>query len=558
VGPSGELHALFRDGTGALLYSRRPGPWDAPEAVTPPGTTIQARAGLAIGADGSVYVGYATRSPEQIYVAERGTDGIWNRTLVEVDPDVGGATAVAVDSAGTVHVASLERNAADVVHFASRAPGSVAFIRAPIAAAGDPRDAIDVIVDGEERPHVAYFDRSAGGVVKLVSINGAEQTMRDVATVGTGNPALSLARDVDGLVHLAYHNDALNAVSHAVLRLGRLWVEPVRTHGNHGELVGMACGADGYCHIAYSVGGRLGISHNRADSFWRIERLGAAGGAGQEPSVAVAPGDHVYVAFRAPDGSLALANRLDGGPWDFATLDPGPVADPELIVGPGGTSVAVAYQGNDEFRWIEDVSSSSIVALILDDEPGSGRWPTGVTTDDGRVHLAYAAAGELRYLTRAPGSIEFDPVEVAASDRTSGAFASMVVLGDVPVVAYQESSRQDLFVATREPSWASELVDEIDDVGSFASLISTHGTSLYVAHFDSTLVTDSTGAVIRRNEDLLFATRFDATAAWTRTAIDTAGDVGRHASLSADDRRRLVVAYHWQDPRDLLLAWRCE
>jgi hypothetical protein len=185
-----------------------------------------------------------------------------------------------------------------------------------------------------------------------------------------------------------------------------------------------------------------------------------------------------------------------------------------------------------------------------------GQWSSIHVAADGDAHVTWydADAGNLRYTwfedADLDAAFEVEIVDGAGVDDRGTHGSIAVGVDGVVHAAYRDESARRLRYARRETSgvWSSEIVpgcasepdcpDSVEDYGEYASLVLIGGLPR-VAFYD------------RSRGDLKFGQR-DADGTWTVSTLDgrdvvrdiDTGDVGLFASAAVDAKQRLGVAYY--------------
>lgn len=252
------------------------------------------------------------------------------------------------------------------------------------------------------------------------------------------------------------------------------------------------------------------------------------------PSTTGSLGGYTGVAMH-PDGQMLIAT-YDASYRNFVLASQWPDGTHETRVVDGWNIEDHGLQDRDRGKW-------SAIAT------GGGDGAV-----DAHAIWYDADAGSLRY-TRIPGGVLDAPLEIeivdgdGADDR--GTHGSIAVASDGVVhAAYRDESNRRLRYARRDLSgvWSSEIVpgcagesecpDDAEDYGEYASLVLVGGLPR-VAFYD------------RSRGDLKLAQR-DISEAWSVSTLDgrdverdmDTGDVGRFASAAVDAKQRLGIAYY--------------
>jgi hypothetical protein len=235
--------------------------------------------------------------------------------------------------------------------------------------------------------------------------------------------------------------------------------------------------------------------------------------------------------------------------------------EPAIIVEADGT-VQIAHfdDTNNDLRLATRPSGGSWAGAALDTTGTVGRGAAIGVDPSGGLHIVYedASARDLRYIFRDPVGMFGDPSAVLTSGRV-GRWNGLSVdgMGSVHVATYSETG-STLEYATRPSGglWTLEPIDDIGEVGEYASIAAQPDGTLHAVAFDRSQLLDALGRPTGRVYDLRYARR-PAGGAWAAETIDERGDVGRYARVATTAEGFVYVVYVDATNNDLRVMRRC-
>ena len=177
----------------------------------------------------------------------RDSAGRWTRERVDAPGSYGGPPSVAVDGEGRPHIAYYDMNKKVLVHAMKGASGWT--LETVDASADVGRDA-SMALDAQGRPHIAYRDETNKDL-KYAYWTGSTWSLQQVDTADDvgGTPALAL--DAQGRPHISYEDVTRRNLKYARWS-GTAWeVTTVDAGGAGGAESALALDGSGRAHIAY-------------------------------------------------------------------------------------------------------------------------------------------------------------------------------------------------------------------------------------------------------------------------------------------------------------------
>jgi len=249
----------------------------------------------------------------------------------------------------------------------------------------------------------------------------------------------------DGRPAVAFYDHREQHLRLAV-ELGDAWVlETVDPQPAAGCDVAAAVGGDGLLRIAYLdlLRGDLRFAEGIPGD-WTVSVLEEEGHVGNDPSLALASGGDVHLAWYAC-GALGTAGCTLG-------------------------DLRYGLRSEGIFQ-----------AETLDEEGDTGWYASMALGTDGRVHIAYHdhGGGRLRYAQGTGGAWI---VETVASGEAAGEFASLVLVDDLPWVAWRDGGAETLRLSHRDAQgdWSTWDLDPGGE-GRYASLLAAPSCGLLCA-----------------------------------------------------------------------------
>jgi hypothetical protein len=283
-----------------------------------------------------------------------GADGCWQVTNIG---DFGSYTSMKRDTGGVYHILYAGWNGLAWATGAGRtwtiAPDRVDSVVAP----GE----VAMVLDAQNRPHVAYYDSDApsGRALKYTEWNGT-QWMRGPSetiamnawtpTISPGNTFLAL--DSAGVPHVTFAQpvDAVNAVGdikYATLQNGAWTIESL---GIVGENPSLMIGTDNVPRIAFQGG--LGLTYAyKSGGVWVTEDVPTFGSWPNSVTMALGPNNSPSIGFAmTANEDMYLATRGTGG-WNVAMVDGDGLPNGDLILGRLGVGLAVDPAGQPHMSY---------------------------------------------------------------------------------------------------------------------------------------------------------------------------------------------------------------
>lgn len=254
---------------------------------------------------------------------------------------------------------------------------------------------ISMVLDANNRPHVAYMNLTNGGdrSLRYVYFDGTNWvpgganagivgTNLWTPTIGFSNTYLKL--DAAGKPHIAYAepSDAVNAygpLRYATLQGGANGTWQSESLGVFGVDPSLAIGSDGAPRIAFN--GDNGLMYAvKSSGAWSFETVVPAEW-GSSVSMALSDTDQPVLSFGLGANEDMYVARRETGGWVVTKIDGDGTSDPHVILGRYGTSIAVDEAGDTHTSYLAiDIYGPTHRCDLKYSGPGGGAPPCVIIT----------------------------------------------------------------------------------------------------------------------------------------------------------------------------------
>lgn len=306
-------------------------------------------------------------------------------------------------------------------------------------------------------------------------------------------------------------------------------VETVDSSGAAGHYASLAIDGTGRLHLCYydSLAGDLRYAL-RSGGSWTYWAIDTGGDVGRFCAVTVGADNNPRVSyFDSTNRALKFA-FFNGTQWAAETADPGPGVGQYTSVCLNGTTPIISYY-DQVSRDLKLATKSGAWSLLRIDTAGSvGRFTSVVNSGNNQTRIAYFS-DSLKQLKFAKQQGSNWPQELPDPAIGAGTYTSLVLNGDIPIIAYFDSANGLIKRASKPSSWVIDTVDADGTAGGHISLALGPGGGPVVSYFD------------RTDGDLRLATRSGSS--WLLEAVDTAGIVGLYTSCRVRSDTSVFIAY---------------
>jgi hypothetical protein len=359
------------------------------------------------------------------------------------------------------------------------------------------------------------------------------------------------------IIHISYTNEKYDQLKYAKKSFSDEWFETFeiedRVSGT-GWFTSIAVDNHGTPHVSYYDWYRGNLKYANLDDPENpvTMKVDTSGDVGLYTSIAYDNADEEVIIsyYDATNGDLKYANAenpIEANDWHEHTLyeggDVGYWTSIDLGVNErkgityynltDGLLQWTYWDGDEWFR--DDVNAISTADLGLstslvidtDDVPHISYF------EDTRDHLKYAFVFN-NNITGLPDSI----TEVVSDTVAAGAFSSIGIRNNQPLIAFYQMEDGDIFTTTKKtPGWDFDDVETSGDNGQYVSMKIDSTGIPHMVYFYATNQDD----VVK--QDLKYAKWDPSTSSWDIETLDSIENVGMFASLALDSNDRAYVSY---------------
>ncbi|HOW28900.1 MAG TPA: fibronectin type III domain-containing protein, partial [Elusimicrobiota bacterium] len=315
-----------------------------------------------------------------------------------------------------------------------------------------------------------------------------------VETIGSGNNSqVSMAIDVDGNYHIAYHLDTPSWDLKYAKWNGSSWdIKTIDAGGLEGWGVSLGMGVDGNLAVSYYSQGsddfRVVRSSDNGANWQTPTAIQSISCCGYQSGIAFAPSNKIYAAYTDGGGGDFKFAENDGSGWVTSIAVGGAGGQSPTnngIVLDGAGNIYVPYQdlNSNEFRLAKSTDSGHtwVTSLITSDViDGNDQI---VLDGNGNVHVSYFAQGlsKVGYAKSIDGGATFT-TEILDDSNYGSAIA---LDGDGnPHIVYQQSTSIK-YAKHNGVSWSTSTVGDVGAAGGVNPQIAIDNVGgVHIAYFD--------------------------------------------------------------------------
>jgi hypothetical protein len=335
---------------------------------------------------------------------------------------------------------------------AAPASADTAFSLVNVDSSNDVGEYLWLAVDDQGRPHLSYYDRTAGAL-RFAVRNGGTWSTRTIDGRAPGTDVggyTFLEFDPAGNPHVVHYDWADGDLEHAWREDGVWSTETVDAGGIVGRYGNLRFDASGVAHVVYYDEGDGDFEYARNDgSGWQLETVDAGGDVGIKARMVIdAAGDLHAAYYDATNTALRYARR-SGATWEVVTVDDGGGQDvgsyASIALDDDGRPWITYYNATTGNPEIAIPGGSGFTTQVIESSPGQRGWFTSLRFDrGGRPVVAYYDLTERKPVLarRVNGSWQVGFVEPT---RDEGPHVALWIDGDTTArIAFHNDARQSL------------------------------------------------------------------------------------------------------------------
>jgi hypothetical protein len=321
-----------------------------------------------------------------------------------------------------------------------------------------------------------------------------------------------------------------------------------------GWWVSLEVEADGTVHVSYFApffqsltGLRYAV---RSGGAWTRQSVALQDSAGHSTSIALDASGNPHISHHYLTNDDLRYSEKVGGVWTtVAAESPGMVGQASSLelTGAGFARISHYDEASGDLRF--SMEGAGGWATVIVDQAGLVGFSNSLELDaSGNPHIAYHdfTNGNLKYARMAGGVWTIETADGSANLVGDDCALALDASGNPHVSYYDETTEKLRYARKSGGVWTRETVDPgLGNVGSWTSIIVDANGDTHVSHYND--------AVGFTRHDLLYSRKSGGL--WTTTAVDTAGNVGRHSAIDLDISGNPMIAYHDDTNGRLKLAF---
>lgn len=353
-------------------------------------------------------VGFARRDGHSaIWTGTTNAEDQWLTYELLETYDVGYHTAIALDSARTVHIASYNATSGDLQYTTTAPSGE--WITSTIDDSNNVGEFSSIAVDSNKKVHISYFDRTIGKLKYATNASGT-WAIEIVDTIGALQGLYTdIAVDHDNYSHISYYDWTNANLKYANNRTGSWEIKAVDSIGDVGQYSSIAVGTDDQAYMSYydtkgylklakiPFPGSLITTTIVDKGFNKLNGLADQKDVGMYSSIGLDSNNKVFISYyNETDGTLRFISDISGSFNYLAIEEPDVVTSTNLGL---YASLSVNSAPDIPTIHISYYDKTNETLKYIQKDAYFTNWEEAVTIDNGQVGYAKSNVGRYTSIT---------------------------------------------------------------------------------------------------------------------------------------------------------------
>ena len=311
----------------------------------------------------------------------------WTITSLDTLGNVGGHTAMALDSNEKVHISYYDYSNADLKYITNI---SGTWVSAVVDSNGEAGEFSSIAVDHNNNVHISYYDRTNAHLKYTTNASGSWQTSTIDPQEHNGFYS-SIGIDSNNKVYIAYYDSTNTDLKYATNLTGTWQTSVIDSIGYVGLFCSLAVDSNDKIHISYydQTNGNLKYATNQS-SGWVTSTVDSTGDVGFYTDIAVDSNNKVHISYGDWGNRDLKYSTNSSGSWQTSSIDiGGEVGDYTSMVVDSKDNPHISYYDstNKSLKYITKQDSGEWLSTIID-RNGCGEY-SSIVLGHNTTHISY-------------------------------------------------------------------------------------------------------------------------------------------------------------------------